>query len=76
MDLNKARRAVHDALFQIINEKAGAAMVTKYLCLVEVVEADGSKSMISLCSEDLSPWDRIGMIEHHSRGLKADGTES
>jgi hypothetical protein len=71
MDLNKARAAVHDALFQIINEKAGAAMVTKYICLVEVVEEDGSKSMISMCSEDLTPWDRIGMIEHHLREQKA-----
>lgn len=71
-DFDRAREEVHNAIFEIINEEAGAAMVTKWVCLVEVVEEDGTKAMWSMGSEDLSIWDRIGMLEFHSRGLRPE----
>lgn len=70
-DLDSASDKVNDALFTIINEE-GAAMITKWVCLVEVVDKDGEKSLWSLGSDDLSLWDRIGMIEFHSRGLQPE----
>lgn len=70
-DLDSASDKVHNALSSIVNEEE-AAMITKWVCLVEVIDKDGEKSMWSMGSDDLSMWDRIGMIEFHSRGLQPE----
>jgi hypothetical protein len=68
-NLDSTSEKVHDALSRIIREE-GANMVTKWVCLVEVINDDGGPSLWSLTSDNLTMWDRIGLIEFHSRGIQ------
>jgi len=70
--MSEATDKVHDALARIIRDEE-ASMVSKWVCLVEVIDEDGIRSMWSLSSEGLSMWDRIGMIEFHSRCVQPEG---
>lgn len=68
-DLDRAADKVHEALSSIIRAEE-SAMVTKWVCLVEVIGEDGIAQMWSLASDGLPMWDRIGMIEFHSRTVQ------
>jgi hypothetical protein len=63
---------LHGAISKIVSDAEGAAMVTKWICLAEVIDEQGDKSLWSLGSHELSMWDRIGMVEFHSRGLQPE----
>jgi hypothetical protein len=70
-DLDKASDKVHDALSRIIRDEQ-EAMVTRWVCLVEVTDTDGERAMWSLCSDGLPLWHRIGMVEFHNRTLRPE----
>lgn len=65
-DLDAVSGKVHSAIATAISEEK-SAMVTKWVALVEVIDEDGGKAMWSLSSDDLAMWDRLGMVEFHSR---------
>lgn len=68
-DPDRASDKVHDALSRIIRDEE-SAMVTKWVCLVEVIGEDGIAQMWSLSSANLAMWDRIGIVEFHSRSIQ------
>lgn len=70
-DLDRVSEKIHVALSDIIREE-GPNMVDKWICLVEVIDDEGARSLWSNCSEGLSMWDRLGMIEFHSRGIQPE----
>jgi hypothetical protein len=71
---HSVRDKLNDAISKIINEE-GASFISKWIALVEVIDENGEKSLWSMSSEDLAPWDKIGMIEFHNRGLQPEQEE-
>lgn len=62
---------MHNAISTVIRDEA-KVMVTKWICLVEVMTEDGTTQMWSIGSPNLSMWDGIGMLEFHNRGLQPE----
>lgn len=50
------------ALRTAIGDRAGAAIITRYVIIAEGIQDDGEPSLIEFESPDLSPWDAIGML--------------
>lgn len=61
---------LYDALAKVVHNDEGG-LVSKWLCLVEVIQKDGNRAIWALASTDLAPWDQLGLIEFHSRVLHA-----
>ncbi len=70
-DLDSVSDKVHASLSEIIREEQ-ASMVTKWVVLAEVIGDDGVAQMWSLSSERLSMWDRLGLVEFHSRTIQPE----
>lgn len=54
------RDRVHGALCDAL---AGKAMVTKWVALVEVIEADGDRAVWSLAADGMKPWEALGLLK-------------
>ncbi len=70
-DLDSVNDRVHAALSEIIRDEQ-ASMVSKWVVLAEVIGDDGVAQLWSLTSDRLSMWDRIGMVEFHSRLIRPE----
>ncbi len=70
-DLDSVSDKVHASLSEIIREEQ-ASMVSKWIVLAEVIGDDGVAQLWSLTSERLSMWDRIGLVEFHSRSIRPE----
>jgi hypothetical protein len=56
-----------------INTAIGAGeFVTKFLCLVEVIDSDGEAALWAVTSSEINSWDILGMlswgIQHEQSG--------
>lgn len=68
--LAEVEREIHDAVSQIMGRHG--LMVTKWLCVAELLGADGQRMLESFASPDMRAWDTIGMIgliEARERGV-------
>lgn len=39
-------------------------MVTRWIAMIEVIDADGERSLWSLSDEDSRPWDALGLLSY------------
>lgn len=68
-DPDRASDRLHEAIATVCRDEA-PVMVTKWVCLVEVLGDDGQPQMWSLTSPGLAMWDRLGIVEFHSRAIQ------
>lgn len=61
-DLPAATPEQDQALRAAIGDRAGAAIITRYVIIAEGIQDDGGPSLIKFESPDLSAWDAIGML--------------
>lgn len=64
---------MHKALFEVVIKDEPNTMVSKWIVVAEVINADGEPALWSMCSPRLPVWDRIGLAEFYSRCLNVDG---
>ena len=53
---------IGDALSQVMATED--EMVTKWVCLVEVIDTDGERGLWTLAPEGAKPWDTLGLLTH------------
>jgi hypothetical protein len=58
--LQEAELAIGDALSDVLSRQG--LMVTKWMCVAEVIGADGSRALESFASPDIRAWDTLGML--------------
>lgn len=65
------RDRLHGALSQIVRDD-GPNMLTRWVCLLEIVNTDGERQVWDMHSRDLGMWEEIGMLEFQSRCLRPE----
>ena len=62
------------SMLDVVSELTGQ-VVSRFVAVVEVLEEDGTRALITINSEDSTMWDAIGMLTFASRtlGLGDDG---
>jgi hypothetical protein len=68
-DLDRASDKLHDALSAIVRTE-DTVMISKWVCLMEVIGEDGKQQLWSLTSPGMSVWDHVGLVEYHNRALQ------
>lgn len=58
-DVDDTTARVQDAIASALPDQ----YVTRWLAIIEVVDADGTRALWSLGPEDATPWDALGMLE-------------
>jgi len=66
-----ARDRVHAALADIVSDD-GPSMLTRWICLIELISDSGERQIWNLHNEELSMSDQIGMLEFQSRCLQPE----
>ena len=61
-ELPEATAEQDQALRAAIGDRAGAAIITRYVIIAEGISADGEPGLIQFDSPDLTAWDAIGML--------------
>lgn len=46
-----------------IADRADGAMVTKWLIIAEVIDENGERSLKLLADDEITTWDRLGMLQ-------------
>lgn len=47
-----------------IAQAVSEGLVNRWVCLVEVIEDDGTRILLTAGSEDLRAWDTLGMLDY------------
>lgn len=63
-DVDELGDRVHDDLATRLAAFGDGYMVTKYLAMVEVIGADGERSVVNLSTRDMRAWDSLGLLEY------------
>jgi hypothetical protein len=58
--LRVAEAQLNDAITQILGRQG--LMVTKWMCVAEVVDSDCERALESFTSPDFRAWDTLGML--------------
>jgi hypothetical protein len=62
-EINEAiERQVSDAINAAIAEHE-RGMVTRWISLIEIIDGDGDRALLTTGSEDLRAWDTLGILE-------------
>lgn len=60
MEFDEIRDAVGDALSQVLSGET--EMVTRWVAVIETVDADGKRAAYALAPEGAKPWDSLGLL--------------
>lgn len=60
MDGDDMRRAIGDALADVMARDG--AMLTRWVVLADVIEANGERALWALCPSEQKAWDTLGML--------------
>ena len=60
-DPDATEKALTDAIAQALDQ-ALPGMVTRWVCVTEVIEEDGQRALWSVGPDDAQPWDRLGLM--------------
>jgi hypothetical protein len=60
MEFEQIRDSVGNALSQAL--AAEAEMVTRWVAIVEVMDADGERAAYAMAPEGAKPWDSLGLL--------------
>lgn len=70
-----AQRELHDAVSEVLGRHGW--MVTKWLCVAEILEPSGERALESFASPDIRAWDTMGMLSYlDARERGAVGAEA
>jgi hypothetical protein len=75
LEPDKVQMALHDKICEVVRLDNPTVMVQKWVCIIEVLNDEGSPELWSMGSPNLSAWDRIGLVEFHSRMVQPHGEE-
>ena len=56
------------SMLDVVSELTGQ-VVSRFVAVVEVLEEDGTRALITINSEDATMWDSIGMLTFAARTL-------
>lgn len=59
-ELYVVQQELHDAISEVLNRHQ--LMATKWISVIEVLDAEGGRALESFCSPDFRAWDTIGML--------------
>lgn len=59
-ELFVVQRELHDVIAEVLNRHR--LMPTKWIAVIEVLDAEGQRALESFCSPDFRAWDSIGML--------------
>jgi len=68
---DETRDKTHAALSQIVSED-GPNILTRWVCIMEIMDENGERQVWDVHSEDLSMSDEIGFLEFQSRCLQPE----
>jgi hypothetical protein len=57
-----AQKAMDTAIREVVSAE-GAAMVTRWVTLVEAIDADGARVMWGFAPDNAKRWDILGMLQ-------------
>lgn len=73
--MQAAQLALHDAIAEVLGRHG--QMVTKWMCVAEVLDASGKRALESFASPDIRAWDTLGMVGYlDARERGAVGAEA
>lgn len=64
MDSERIRQVTQDALADMIAKLDPGAMLTRYIVLAEVVDAEGRRALWSGSAPDQKTWDTMGLLDY------------
>lgn len=56
------RDRIADAIGQVMGD--GGEMVTRWVALVEVIDAEGERGLWTLAADGQKAWDTLGMLDY------------
>jgi hypothetical protein len=64
LDPADAKTTAHAAISDLIQQVDPGAMVTRYVCVVEIIDSDSVRAVWSFAPEDQKSWDTLGLVEY------------
>ena len=61
--------AIGDAIEGAVSDNSG--MVTKWVAVVEYLEADGDRALWTLSGDETRPWDAMGLLRYGEKQIVA-----
>lgn len=54
---------VQSKLSSLIPNVLSDEMVTRWICIVETIDSEGKRGLLTMCEPSMKSWDSIGMME-------------
>jgi hypothetical protein len=63
---------LNNAIAEVISKHEERGLVTKWIALIETLDAEGARGMWTATSDGLTAWDTDGMLHHALNLQKAE----
>lgn len=67
---SELQRKLESAVSEVLNEYE-PSVITRWVMMIEVIDADGSRGLWSFAHNNATPWDTCGLLQY---GLQREQT--